>query len=180
MKKTLALILALVMMLGMLAGCSNSAGNETQNPGANNPGGTNAGDPSGEVRDVTLKVWVPEEELEITQQMAESFNAAHPEYNFSIDISVVGIDEANSLLETDPDTSADIMQMPTGGIPAEVERGLLLPIVYEEATLRSLYGEGPWPPAPSPTTRAPICTAFPSPLTASLCSTTRRCTPRTR
>ena len=144
MKKTLALILALVMMLGMLAGCSNSAGKESQNSGnTNNPGSTNTGDPSGEVRDVTLKVWVPEEELEITQQMAESFNAAHPELNFSIDISVVGIDEANSLLETDPDTSADIMQMPTGGIPAEVERGLLLPIVYDEETLRGLYGEGP-------------------------------------
>lgn len=138
MKKTFALILALAMMLGMLAGCSSSNDNETQNPSG---GGTNAPAGNGEVRDVKLKVWVPEEDLEITQQMAESFNAAHPEYNFSIDLSVVGIDEANGMLETDADTAADIMTMPSGSIPSEVARGLLLPIVYEEETVRSLYGE---------------------------------------
>ena len=147
MKKLAALILALVMILSLAAcggGNSNSQGNSSgQNNSSNQGGSDSQNNDSTEVRDVTLKVWVPEEELEITTQMAESFNAAHPELNFSIDISVVGIDEANSLLETDPDTSADIMQMPTGGIPAEVERGLLLPIVYDEETLRGLYGEGP-------------------------------------
>ena len=132
MKRTLALILALAMMLGLLlSGCGSSGTAETQAAAEGTTG----------VQDVTLKVWVPEEEKEITQQMADSFAAAHPEYNFSIEMSIMGIDEANAQLKTDADSAADIFQMASGGVPELQKMGLLLPIGYNEAELRELYAE---------------------------------------
>ena len=132
MKRTLALILALAMMLGLLlSGCGSSGTTETQAAAEGTTG----------VQDVTLKVWVPEEEKEITQQMADSFAAAHPEYNFSVELAIMGIDEANAQLKTDADSAADVFQLASGGVPELQKMGLLLPIGYDEANLRQLYAE---------------------------------------
>ena len=132
MKRTLALILALAMMLGLLlSGCGSSGTTETQAAAEGTTG----------VQDVTLKVWVPEEEKEITQQMADSFAAAHPEYNFSVELAIMGIDEANAQLKTDADSAADVFQLASGGVPELQKMGLLLPIGYNEAELRELYAE---------------------------------------
>ena len=136
MKKTIALLLTLAMALGMLAGCTGGTGDETQNPGGTNS--SNPGGAGGDAQDVKLKVWVPEEELTLMQQLADSFNAAHPEYNFSVELAVEGIDEANSLLKTDADSAADIFQVASGGIPELSQKGLLLPLVYDT----SEYAEG--------------------------------------
>lgn len=84
---------------------------------------------------------MPEEEKEITQQMAESFAAAHPEYNFSVELAIMGIDEANAQLKTDADSAADVFQLASGGVPELQKMGLLLPIGYDEANLRQLYAE---------------------------------------
>ena len=132
MKKTIALLLALVMVLGMLAGCSGGNDNESQNPG-----GTNTGGSGGEVQDVKLKVWIPEEEKPTMEKLVESFKAAHPEYNLTVELSITGIDEANSLLKTDADSAADIFQVASGGIPELSQKGLLLPLVYDT----SVYSE---------------------------------------
>ena len=122
MKKTLALILTFVMMLS-LAACGG--GNDTK-----------------EVQDVTLKIWTASEELDLMKKMGESFAAAHPEYNLTFDISEMGIDEANANLKTDADSAADIFQLASGGVPELTQKGLLLPIGYDEAGLRALYPEG--------------------------------------
>ena len=125
MKKTLALILTFVMMLS-LAACG---------------GGNDSGDTK-EVQDVTLKIWTASEELDLMKKMGESFAAAHPEYNLTFDISEMGIDEANANLKTDADSAADIFQLASGGVPELTQKGLLLPIGYDEAGLRALYPEG--------------------------------------
>ena len=80
---------------------------------------------AGEVTDVALKVWVPEEEREILDPMIASFEAAHPEYNITWDISITGIDEAASLLDTDADTAADVFQIPSDRIPDRRREGTL-------------------------------------------------------
>ena len=132
MKKTLALVLAFALVLGlMLTGCGGTETAETEAAVSGTTG----------VQDVHLKVWVPEEEQDIMQQMADSFAAAHPEYNFSIEMSIMGIDEANAQLKTDADSAADIFQMASGGVPELQQMGLLLPIGYNEAELRELYAE---------------------------------------
>ena len=132
MKKTLALVLAFALVLGlMLSGCGGTETAETEAAVSGTTG----------VQDVHLKVWVPEEEQDIMQQMADSFAAAHPEYNFSIEMAIMGIDEANAQLKTDADSAADIFQMASGGVPELQKMGLLLPIGYNEAELRELYAE---------------------------------------
>ena len=131
MKKTLALLLAL-MMVFCLAACGGGSDSSDSGDAA----------ASGEVQDVTLKVWVPEEEKEIIDPMLASFEAAHPEYNMTWDVSITGIDEAASLLDTDADTAADVFEIPSGGVPGEAQKGLLLPIGYDIENVSSLYSEG--------------------------------------
>ena len=144
MKKALALILTFVMMLS-LAACGGGNDNKApDNSGSGTPStddSNSGGDPK-EVQDVTLKIWTASEELELMKKMGESFAAAHPEYNITFDISEMGIDEANANLKTDADSAADIFQLASGGIPELTQKGLLLPIGYDEAGLRSLYPEG--------------------------------------
>lgn len=143
MKKTLALILTFVMMLS-LAACGG--GNDSKTPdNSGTPSNTDAPSTSGdtkEVQDVTLKIWTASEELDLMKKMGESFAAAHPEYNLTFDISEMGIDEANANLKTDADSAADIFQLASGGVPELTQKGLLLPIGYDEAGLRALYPEG--------------------------------------
>lgn len=143
MKKTLALILTFVMMLS-LAACGG--GNDSKTPdNSGTPSNTDTPSTSGdtkEVQDVTLKIWTASEELDLMKKMGESFAAAHPEYNLTFDISEMGIDEANANLKTDADSAADIFQLASGGVPELTQKGLLLPIGYDEAGLRALYPEG--------------------------------------
>lgn len=144
MKKALALILTFVMMLS-LAACGGGNDNKAPDDSGSSTPSTDAANSGGEpteVQDVTLKIWTASEELELMKKMGESFAAAHPEYNITFDISEMGIDEANANLKTDADSAADIFQLASGGIPELTQKGLLLPIGYDEAGLRSLYPEG--------------------------------------
>lgn len=142
LKKVAALLLATVMATSMLAGCGSSA-ESTEAEGADavvEEAGDEAA--SSEVEQVALKVWCPEEEMEITQQMADAFQAAHPEYEITWDIAVVGVDESGANLTTDADSAADVFQMPSGSVAELVEAGLILPIGYDVENVKALYGEG--------------------------------------
>ena len=144
-------LMVLLLCLGLLLSCAacGSSGGSTQtggsssgqgSAGGNAPSGTGSGESGAEA--VRLKVWVPEEELEITKQMADSFAAAHPEYAITWEISITGIDESVALLETDSDTAADVFQIPSGSIVQVTNEGLLLPIGYQVESVKALYGDG--------------------------------------
>ena len=140
MKKVLALLLSLVMALSLLTACGGS-GNDSSNP--NNSSGSNTSTPSDSTggdagaptadnpEDVSLKVWCPEEEHEIVQQMCAAFDEAHPEYNCTFEVVVVGIDESENQLTNDPELAADVMQLPSGGLSQLNDAGLLLPIMAD-------------------------------------------------
>lgn len=118
MKKVVALLLALAMLFSLA--CVASADAEK----------------------ITLKVWIPEEELEITQQLTAAFAEAHPEWDITFDISITGIDLSANGLETDPELAADVFQLPSGSIAQLTNAGLLLPIVYNMSEISTMYGEG--------------------------------------
>lgn len=144
MKKTLALILSLCMILALFVGCSEGTPSATTpKPDGNtpNPPATTP-KPDGKAEAISLKVWVPEEEMELTHQLCDAFNAAHPEWDISFDISITGIDESVNSLETDPELAADVMQVPSGSIAQIVNEGLVLPITYDIDNVSKLYGEG--------------------------------------
>ena len=151
MKKVLALLLSLVMAISLLTACggsgndsnSSSGSNNSSNTSSNSSGSSDAAGPTADSPEaVSLKVWCPEEEHEIIQQMCAAFDEAHPEYNCTFEVVVVGIDEAESQLTNDPELAADVMQLPSGGLSQLNDAGLLLPIVANEAEVKSLYGEG--------------------------------------
>lgn len=75
MKKVVAMLLAAIMVIGLFAGCgsSNSGSSSSAAPAAASNG----------TEKVNLKVWVPEEEMEITQQLTAAFNEAHPEFDIT-------------------------------------------------------------------------------------------------
>ena len=131
--------LAMTAMLGasMLTGCggesasaSGAQGGDTTAPAAETQAAASA-----ETQKVELKIWVPEEEVNITDEMVKKFDAAHEEFDITYEIAVVGIDEAPQALETDADTAADIFYTPRGGVGDLAGKGLLLPITKDFDTL---------------------------------------------
>lgn len=131
LKKLAALGLASLLAIATLAGCGKTSG------------GTTGGDTSADgVQDVSLKVWCPEEELDMTQAMCDAFNEAHPEYNCTFEIAIVGVDESCDQLTTDPDLAADVCITPSGSLSQLVEAGLIYPITYDIENVKKLYGEG--------------------------------------
>ena len=155
MKKALALAMVATMATVAFAGCgdNSNAGSGSNNTTDNTVSQTTEtktdakkteapAEGNAEVEEVSLKVWAPEEDIEITQGMMETFEAAHPEYKITWDLTVVGIDESVDQIETDADTAADIFLAPSGSIPQLVEEGLIMPITVNASEINSLYGEG--------------------------------------
>lgn len=120
-----AMILAGACAVSMLGGCgsakSKTEGTETK---------------TAKTEDVTLKIWVPEEEVDLTDKMVKKFDELHEEFNIKYEIAVVGIDEAPQALETDADTAADIFYTPSGGVADMAAKGLLLPITKDYETIK--------------------------------------------
>ena len=142
-KRVVALFLTTALVMSAMVGCgsdgTSSKGETKTENDKENSGDENS---SGDGEEVNLKVWVPEEEMEMTQAMCKAFEEAHPEYNCTFDISVTGIDESVSALEADPEMAADVFQIPSGSISQCVDAGLLYPITADIDTVTSLYGEG--------------------------------------
>lgn len=139
LKKFSALALSLMLALSAV-GCGGASSGSGEAATTNNVAQTEAaGDnaSSGETEDVKLKIWVPEEEVDLTDQMVQTFDEAHDEFNIEYEIAVVGIDEAPQALETDADTAADIFYTPSGGVADLVSKGLLLPITKDFDTIES-------------------------------------------
>ena len=102
MKKILALLLAAVMVVGLVA-CSTAPKKEEA---ANN---NNAG--TGEVTEVTLKVWGPD--LDLVEggwlsAMEAKFAEAHPEYKITWVNEVCNEGDAGTMVSTDPSAAADV------------------------------------------------------------------------
>ena len=134
-KKILSILLTGVLAAGSLAACGsgdNASGGEAS---TSQPAAIQQTADAGEAQDVNLKIWVPEEEVDITDQMVKNFNALHDEFNMTWEIAVVGIDEAPQALETDADTAADIFYTPSGGVANLASKGLLLPITKDFDTI---------------------------------------------
>ncbi|MCR5157103.1 MAG: extracellular solute-binding protein [Butyrivibrio sp.] len=139
LKKLGALLMTAVVTAGALAGCGSQDNGAATTTTTTTTTGTetsaDAAAPAAETQDVTLKIWVPEEEVDITDKMVQDFDAAHDEFNITYEIAVVGIDEAPQAVETDADTAADIFYTPSGGVADMASKGLLLPITKDFETI---------------------------------------------
>ena len=104
------------MTLSLLAGCSG---------GNDNPGG--GGGSNGETTDVTLKVWVPSNQIDtgILAQQEEAFQAEHPEWNLSWDVTAVGEDTCKDEILRDVDAAADVFLFANNQLPDLVNAGAI-------------------------------------------------------
>lgn len=98
-KKLMALVMASAMIATM-AGCGSSdnktAGGDTQT--------------SAETTDITLKVWVPQNQVDtgIIDEQEKAFAEAHPEWNITWKTEIVGEDKCKDELLKDVEKAADV------------------------------------------------------------------------
>lgn len=149
-KKFAALMTALVLAAMTITGCGNtqngssstSGSNDTVNTNKESQSAANDTQASDDVEDVHLKVWTASDEFDMTTEMLEKFKDLHPEYNFTYELIIVGVDESTTLLVSDPDIAADVFYQPSGAIPELTQAGLLYPITYNQENINTIYGTG--------------------------------------
>ena len=103
MKKIIALLLACMMVVGLFAACAPAGNNNTT-------AGTEDNKPA-EVKEITLSVWAPSEDLVEggwMAQMQASFEKAHPEYKITWSTKPVNEGDAGKLVTDDPSAAADV------------------------------------------------------------------------
>ncbi len=93
MKKVLASLLAMAMSVTLLAGCGGDSGKS-----------------GGEVTDISLKVWCPQNQVDtgIMEQQQKEFAEAHPEWNITWTTEIVGEDNAKTEILKDVGAAADV------------------------------------------------------------------------
>lgn len=143
-KKVLACTLAMALSVSLLAGCGNdsgngdnggSAGNNTEQSsaaqgsteqGSTEQGSTEQGS-TGEVTDVALKVWCPQNQVDsgIMEQQQAAFAAEHPEYNITWTTEIVGEDKCQESVLKDVGAAADVFLFASDQLPSLVEAGAI-------------------------------------------------------
>lgn len=146
MKKVLSLAMALLMMIS-LAACGSKTTEEAKTTGTTETtttetttGTTTTTDTTktdtattAEVRDVTLKVWAPQEdqakregyEKGLLVYLCEKFNEEHPEWNITFEYGVCGEDVAKDEVTKDLEKAADVFMYANDQIPFLVDSGAL-------------------------------------------------------
>ena len=121
-RKVLASLLAGALSLGLLAGCSG--GNDNPGGSTNNPGGGGGGS---EATDITLKVWLPSNQIDtgILAEQQQKFQAEHPEWNISWDVTAVGEDTMKDEVLRDVDAAADVFLFASDQLPDLVSAGAI-------------------------------------------------------
>ncbi len=123
-KKVLATLLATAMSLTLLAGCGGNGGGESQ---AGGNGGESQVGASGETTDVSLLVWVPQNQIDsgIIQEQEEAFATAHPEWNITWQNAAVGEDNAKTEILKDVDAAADVFFFASDQLVELVDQGAI-------------------------------------------------------
>lgn len=127
-KKLVTLLLVSAMAIGTLAGCGSdkNAGTNSDKNTTDNTEAGNEGD-DGEVKDVTLKVWAPENQIQTgtIEAMEKSFQEAHPEWNITWTTETQGEDTAKDAILNDVTTAADVYFFANDQLPALADAGAI-------------------------------------------------------
>lgn len=136
MKKAISFVLATVMSMSLLAGC----GGEKASTGAEAPAaGTEAAPEAaatGEVTDVSLKVWCPQNQVDtgIMEQQQAAFAAEHPEWNITWTTEIVGEDKAQESILKDVEAAADVYFFANDQLASLVDAGAIARLGGETET----------------------------------------------
>ncbi|MCM1145256.1 MAG: extracellular solute-binding protein [Blautia sp.] len=144
-KRFVALLLMAAMTVATLTGCGGgddssqgSAPADTGDAAASDSeagGGDNAA--SGEVQDISLKVWCPQNQVDtgIMEQQQAAFAEAHPEYNITWTTEIVGEDTCQESVLKDVGAAADVFMFASDQLPSLVEAGAIARLGGETETM---------------------------------------------
>ena len=127
-KKLVTLLLVSAMAIGTLAGCGDSKDDTTKKDDTNKTEESNKEEGStGEVKDVTLKVWAPENQVQTgtIESMEKSFQEAHPEWNITFTTETQGEDTAKDAILNDVTAAADVYFFANDQLPALADAGAI-------------------------------------------------------
>lgn len=120
MKKFLALVLVLLMIVS-IASCTKNAG--TKAPEDNKPA-TTTDKPKDVVKTaVEIKVWAAQEDQDFVRGVADKFIAANTEFDITINLGVVGENDAYNTFSDDPEAAADVFSFAHDQLKAFVDAG---------------------------------------------------------
>ena len=141
MKKRLAALLLAAMTVTAIAGCGKGGGSSGSSQGAASGDGgaktegeapadnaaANEGAATGEVQDIALKVWCPQNQVDsgIMEQQQAAFAAEHPEYNITWTTEIVGEDKCQESVLKDVGAAADVFLFASDQLPSLVEAGAI-------------------------------------------------------
>lgn len=122
-KKVLATVLMTAMTVTMLAGCG---GSDNSSQGASASSQNNAAAPA-EVQDVSLKVWVPQNQVDtkIIDQQQAAFAEQHPEWNITWTTEIIGEDKCAENILRDVNEAADVFLFASDQLIQLVDAGAI-------------------------------------------------------
>lgn len=139
-KKIMAAVLTAVMAVSMLAGCGGKSDNGAQGSGTESSGTESSGTESsgtessgtqaeatGEVQDVSLKVWCPQNQVDtkIMEEQQQAFAELHPEWNITWTTEIVGEDKCAENLLRDVSVAADVFFFASDQLESMVDAGAI-------------------------------------------------------
>ena len=132
-KKVLSTLLVAAMTACMFAGCST----DTTTKSTTTPGGEDGTTTAAKLERPTLEdygsgkisIWVADNIVDLTQEKADAFIAAHPEYaGYTVEVTANGEGTAATAVLTDLDAAADIFGFPQDQLARLVGAKALVPI----------------------------------------------------
>ena len=114
-KKVLSLLLVAAMGLSMLVACG---GGNDQPQGGNAQG-------NGEVKEITLTVWAPDNQQELLKKQTAEFSKLHPEYKINWKTAQVGEGDAKTMVLNDPEAAADVFFFANDQVQELVDAGAI-------------------------------------------------------
>lgn len=135
MKKIIASILCIVMMTAVITGCKGDKKTTSQPD-------TNKGSEQTAKETVTLKVWGPEKEQALLQEMVDAFKAKFTDKNYDISLGVVGEGDAQTKYSEDPAAAADVFMFENGQTNALVKAGALYEVTRNKDAIIAANSPG--------------------------------------
>ncbi len=141
-KRVLALIMSTAMIASVLTACGGSdettkTEDKTTTEKTENKDAASDSSSTTDVSAATgeIKVWVAENMVSLTQEKADAFKAANPDYaGFTVTIEPVGEGDAAGNMITDVEGGADIYGFAQDQIARLVSAGALMPLSGDNAT----------------------------------------------
>ena len=122
MKKFFALVLVLLMIVSF-ASCTKPADTTTPS-GTTKPADTKPEEKPEVVKTaVEIKVWAAQEDQDFVRSVADKFIAANTEYDVTINLGVVGENDAYKTFSDDPEAAADVFSFAHDQLKAFVDAG---------------------------------------------------------